>query len=349
MRARGPLCRMPPAVRAPHTLVGGAARSQAWSIFVALLTATSLACDEPPLPTPSPPASATFSVQGPILVLGDTQRTFWLERLIGREQNEAARLALIARMAGEEQPSLLVHLGDLVVYGASDAEWKYFDRLLSPLRERGIPILPVLGNHDYWGSDAVALAHARQRFPELSPHTYYTRRQRGLGLVWLDSNLEGSLAEQQARWFEASLTEFDLDTSVRGVLVFTHHPAYTNGHGREPDDDVRSALLPAFFRATKTVALLSAHVHGYERFSVEGKAFIVSGGGGGPRVQYDRPPDGTPAPVYSPPGGEPRAFHYLVIAEDDEALQVEVKCLSLGALCRDGRLEAFSLALPPRD
>jgi len=221
--------------------------------------------------------------------------------------------------------------------------------LLSPLRERDIPILPVLGNHDYWGSDAVALAHARQRFPELSPHTYYTRRQRGLGLVWLDSNLEGSDAEQQARWFEALLTEFDRDTEIRGVLVFTHHPAYTNGHGREPDAYVRSALLPAFLRANKTVALLSAHVHGYERFSVEGKAFIVSGGGGGPRVKYDRAPEGTPAPVYSPPGREQRAFHYLVIAEGQDSLQVEVKCLSLGAVCRDGQLETFSLALPQRD
>jgi 3',5'-cyclic AMP phosphodiesterase CpdA len=279
-------------------------------------------------------------------VLGDTQRTFWLERWIGREQNEAGRLALISRMAGEERPSLVVHLGDLVVYGASDAQWQYFDRLVSPLRERGIPILPVLGNHDYWGWDDVALANARRRFPELSPHTYYTRQQQGLGLVWLDSNLNGPDAEEQTRWFEAVLGKFERDTSIRGVLVFTHHPAYTNGHGREADAYVRSALLPSFFRANKTVALLSAHVHGYERFSVEGKAFIVSGGGGGPRVEYDPAPDGTPAPVYAPPSRAPRALHYLVITTEQDALQVEVKCLSFGALCQDGRLETFSLPLP---
>ena len=83
MRVRGPLCRVPSAERAPHRLVAGAARSPAWSIWGALLTATSLACDGPPLPPPAPPASATFSERGPILVLGDTQRTFWLERLIG--------------------------------------------------------------------------------------------------------------------------------------------------------------------------------------------------------------------------------------------------------------------------
>jgi len=317
-------------------------------IFMALLTAAGLACDDPPLPPPAPPASATVSEHGPILVLGDTQRTFWLERLIGREQNEAARLALIARIAGEEHPSLLVHLGDLVVYGASEAEWQYFDRLTSPLRERGIPILPVLGNHDYWGSDAVALERARQRFPVLSPHTYYARRQQGLGLIWLDSNLEGPLAEQQARWFEATLGEFKREPEIRGVLVFTHHPAYTNGHGREADSYVRSTLLPAFLRSKKTVALLSAHVHGYERFSVAGKAFIVSGGGGGPRVEYDPAPDGTPAPVYVATSGAPRAFHYLVITEGEAALHVEVKCLSFGALCADGLLETFSLPLPDR-
>jgi len=338
---------MPSAGRAPRALAASVLH-RARTLFPALLTAASLACDEPPLPPPAPPASATVSEQGPILVLGDTQRTFWLERLIGREQNEAARRALIARMAGEEHPSLLVHLGDLVVYGASDAEWHYFDLLMSPLHERRIPILPVLGNHDYWGSDTVALEHARQRFPALSPHTYYARRHQGLGLVWLDSNLDGSLAEEQARWFEASLAEFERDPATQGVLVFSHHPAYTNGHGRQGDRYLRSTLLPPFLRAPKTVAWLSAHVHGYERFSVGGKALIVSGGGGGPRVEYDPAPDGTPAPVYTAPSGAPRAFHYLVIAEREDALQVEVKCLSLGALCPGGLLESFSLPLPQR-
>ncbi|HKO93745.1 MAG TPA: metallophosphoesterase, partial [Polyangiaceae bacterium] len=314
--------------------------------FLVLLAAVGVACEDPPLPPPALPVEASFSENGPILVVGDTQRTFWLERLIGREQNEAARRALVARMAEEEQPCMLVHLGDLVVYGASDAEWHYFDRLLSPLRERGIPILPVLGNHDYWGSDAAALEHARARFAVLVPHTYYTRRQQGLGLVWLDSNLDGSLAEEQARWFEAVLTQFEADPATRGVLVFTHHPAYTNGHGREPDSYVRSSLVPPFLRATKTMALLSAHVHGYERFSVGGKAFIVSGGGGGPRVAYDPAPEGTPAPVYTASSGEPRAFHYLVLAEREDSLEIEVKCLSLGAFCPAGLLETFSLPLP---
>src|SRR4051812_7769182 len=88
-----------------------------------------------------------------IVVIGDTQRTSPIEELIGREQNEAARLALIAKIAKEEQPAFVVHLGDMVESGDSTEQWQYFDRLVSALTVRNVRILPVLGNHDYWGDD----------------------------------------------------------------------------------------------------------------------------------------------------------------------------------------------------
>ena len=60
-------------------------------------------------------------------------------------------------------------------------------------------------------------------------------RHRGLGFVWLDSNLDEDCGRQQAAWLQNTLREFDRDPRIRGVLVFTHPPPYTNGSGREGD------------------------------------------------------------------------------------------------------------------
>lgn len=292
-------------------------------------------CAAPPLPPLVTQATATNDPEGPVIVLGDTQRTSWPEEaLCGREQNEQPRRDLIAAIAAHERPAFIVHLGDMVVDGASPAEWRYFDHLLSPLRARHIPIRPLLGNHDYWGNDRRALAAATERFPELSTH-FYSDRYRGLGLIWLDSNLRGRRARGQERWLADTLAAFDCDARIRGVLVFTHHPPFTEGVGREPDDYVVERVLPAFRGSAKTLALLSGHVHGYERFADAGKAFVVTGGAGGPRVEYE-----TGA-------REPRAFNYVSIHIASDRLKLVAKCLGDTGGCKNGELDRFELPLAP--
>jgi Calcineurin-like phosphoesterase len=313
---------------------------------LALVLSAAVACG-PNLPPRAGPAAPTALPDGPIVVLGDTQRTFWGERLIGREQNEMARRELIAKIAREERPAFMVHLGDMVVAGDAD-EWQYFDRLMSPITARQIPILPVLGNHDYWGDDRIALRHALRRFPELAENGRYAGQHRGLGFIWLNSNLVGAAAREQAQWFGARLDAFDRDSSIRAVLVFSHHPPYTNGKHRygEESAHIRAELLPSFDHARKTAAMMSGHVHGYERFVVNEKTFVVTGGAGGPRVEYEVGNDAHPAPAYVTRDGRPRAFNYVVVADRGERLDFTVKCLAIDAVCTDGILERFSVALP---
>ena len=279
-----------------------------------------------------------------IVVLGDTQRTTFPERLLGREQNERARQALIEKLVREERPAFVVHLGDLVSCGASAGEWRYFDRLVAPLTARGIRIRPVLGNHDYWGPRALALRLARRRFPELAPRTFAALRQGQLGLLWLDSNLTGTAAAEQLRWFQAALDSYERDPEVRGVLAFAHHPPFSNARRRERTRPTLGELLEPFCAAGKTLALLSGHVHGYERFQLRGKTFIVSAGAGGPRVRYRTGADARHPPAYATADGQPRAFHYLVLQATAAQLCFEVKCLELGDRCSTGRLESFALA-----
>src|SRR5262245_12627543 len=98
--------------------------------FVLLATCLWWGCGGPPMPPYAPSAPSQVSPEGPIVVLGDTQRTTWEEvLLLWREQNEAARLALIQKIAAEEQPAFVVHLGDMVESGGTARNWEYFDRL----------------------------------------------------------------------------------------------------------------------------------------------------------------------------------------------------------------------------
>lgn len=311
-------------------------------IFAAALTA----CAGPPLPPLAAPAEPTVSSDGPIVVLGDTQRTLAAEEFfLGREQNEAERRELIAKIANEERPAFVVHLGDMVSVGASGDEWQYFDRLISPLRARRIPIFPVFGNHDLWGARHEAVRLAAQRFPELARGGAYARRHRGLGLIWLNSNLQGDAARRQAEWFERVLRAFDEESATRGVAVFMHHPAYTNGKDRQGQPYVVEQLVPRFLAARKALVLMSGHVHGYERFSKANRAFIVSGGAGGPRVRYRVCGDAAPA-AYATDTGARRPFNYVVVEVLHSGLRFTTKCLPERGSCRSGVLERFSLDWP---
>jgi hypothetical protein len=67
------------------------------------------------------------------------------------------------------------------------------------------------------------------------------------------------------------LESFDEDQSIKGIIVFTHVPPYTNSplHGVSGGDEkVREDFLLLFCsnKMKKTIAFISAHAHGYERF-----------------------------------------------------------------------------------
>jgi hypothetical protein len=294
---------------------------------------------------PKSPPTAAIAQQGPIVVLGDTQRTLFAESFFcGRERNEAESAALIAQLAHDERPAFVVHLGDMVAVGDSSNDWAYFDQLMRPLSQQRVAIFPVFGNHDLWGNRRFARRNARQRFPELQ-HDAYAKRYHGLGLVWLNSNLEELAGRRQAEWFETVLRAFD-GPGTRGVLVFMHHPVYTNGKHRHGSEYAISELLPHFLAAKRTLVLLSAHVHGYERFYAAKRHFVVTGGAGGPRVEYaagDEAP-WVPATDRLPPG--PRPFNYVVIHDRGARLEFEVKCLKGTVGCPSGVLDRFAISLP---
>jgi 3',5'-cyclic AMP phosphodiesterase CpdA len=263
---------------------------------------------------------------GTFAVVGDLQPTSSLE--VWRESNPRERKAILREVA-EENPDFVAFLGDLVFCGSSASAWDDFDSLSGPLRSAGIPAYPVLGNHEYWLTRRPALTNFFGRFPHLRRRHWYALVYGDVGLVFLDSNvhwLPAAAWREQLDWYRRTLARWDDDEAIRGVIVILHHPPFTNSRVTSDTIHVQRDFVPAFSTSAKTLAMISGHVHNYERFVREGKTFLVAGGGGGPRAAlFEGKRRRHSDDLFE--GGRIRAFHYLRFRPQEAALVVEVRGL----------------------
>jgi hypothetical protein len=145
----------------------------------------------------------------------------------------------------------------------------------------------------------------------------------------LDSDIDemtGSAWKAQIAWAEKEVAKLEANAGIRAIVFVSHHPPFSNSDVTGDSKWMQDGFLPAFRAAKKTVLWLSGHAHGYEHFriieeSAFQKHFVVSGGGGGPRVKYDSPL--RHEDLFE--GPRPRPFNYLMIEEWDQSLQVTVK------------------------
>ncbi len=228
------------------------------------------------------------------IVIGDTQRTSFLERVfLRREVNDTERKFLFEGIENHD-PRFLVVVGDLVRSGAS-REWNYFFSLAAGLKKLGISIYPAKGNHDL---------KIEGHFCFLIERTWYSMTVQSVGLIWLDTTDHG---ESQRAWFGRTLAAMDSDVLIENIIVFGHHPPFTNSVVVSPSKYVKKIFVPEFLSGVKTRVFISGHSHGYERFEKGGKTFIVTGGGGGPR-----------------PKSAPFPFHYLKITQERRGFSIDV-------------------------
>jgi 3',5'-cyclic AMP phosphodiesterase CpdA len=184
----------------------------------------------------------------------------------------------------------------------------------------------VLGNHELYGDDKAALAHFFGRFPHLGQRRWYSFTWRDVAFILLDSNLEEMGPEEtkgQMAWYQAELARFEADEAVGCIVVACHKPPFTNSKVVGASEKVRAGFVPAFLSAEKARLFLSGHCHSYERFSVEGKTFIVSGGGGGPRHRLYRDPMTRPFNDLFD-GPDLRFFHFCEVQWRQDGLAIRV-------------------------
>jgi hypothetical protein len=208
-------------------------------------------------------------------------------------------------------------------------------------------VLAVPGNHEYWVSPRAGLSNFHARFPLLKGRRWHARAWGPLHLLLLDSNrrfLPSALWEEQERWYAEEIARADRDPASRGNLVLVHHPPYTNSSVTSDELHVQRTFVPTFLAARKALAMVSGHVHSYERYEREGKTFLVTGGGGGPRIRLEtgsrrrHRDDLFEGPAL-------RFFHYLLATLTPGGIEVEMRGLRKGEK-RFETMDRFRLPWP---
>ncbi len=265
-----------------------------------------------------------------ISFVSDTQSPLWFEKLrLQADNNEKATEKIFDSIAHDSTCTALFHLGDITGAGSDNSQWKIFDQHALPLLNEKIPVYPAFGNHEYLFTEDGGKYNTLIRFPFLRP-SWYARRIDSMAIVLLNSNISKlSEAEKLAQetWYRSMMDSLDRDPSILMIIAGCHHSPYTNSTIVSPSEEVQKLFLPKFMKSKKAKLFISGHSHAFEHFNIEGKDFLVIGGGGGllhPLLQ----------------GNEQRwqdifqhrdsrsFFHYCRLTRDKNMVNIEVHALN---------------------
>jgi len=307
-----------------------------------------------------PPADAfpvvlpeSLDASRPLAVIGDLQQNRWFVRWARKRESTAEEQPVLIADLHERVDEIagLVIVGDLVYTGGSRNDWGHFDGLVAPVA-RKVPVLPAIGNHDYYCLFMQTCMHRvvpkefRLRFPWFAPGKPYAVAYGDLMLAFIDSETE---LEAQGAWLEQKMAEWA--PTYRAVLIFLHRPPFTDAvtGNAEPDLDVQEHIVARLAGSKPLPVVISGHIHGYEHLVVDGIHYMITAGGGGPRgmLAAERPND-----VYRGPecernelGQVRRPFNYLLIERRAAAIGLTARgfCLETDDV---SAIESFEIPLP---
>jgi len=218
-----------------------------------------------------------------IIFASDTQAPMWVETLFLKADRNREATRMIFNNIQQHNPQALFLLGDVVNLGYSNRQWKPMDAYLHKLRDQGVQVNAILGNHEVMGQAKKGERKFQERFPN-HVRTGYVTIVDSVAVVLLNSNF-GTLTprenEEQLSWYRTTLKQLDADPSVLYIIAGCHHSPYTNSKIVGASPAVQEKFVPPFLASKKARLFLSGHCHGFEHFQMKGKDFVVIGGGGG--------------------------------------------------------------------
>ncbi len=202
-------------------------------------------------------------------------------------------------------PAFCYNLGDVVYFnGQSNL---YNSQFYEPYQDYHAMIFAIAGNHDGDNStrpgdpvdsepslfgfmrnfcDSMSHFESPYRGTMTQPYVYWTFDTPFATILGLYSNVDGSLdargTSEQQQWFLSQVSKAPQD---KALLIAVHHPPYSldTSHGGYPDIEI---AIDRMIQSTGRVptAVLSGHVHSYQRFerSLKSKKvpYIIAGAGG---------------------------------------------------------------------
>ncbi len=235
--------------------------------------------------------------------------------VMGDNRTDATAHAAVVRAMAEHPADFVLNTGDMVAHGDSPEDWARMFDVQEPLL-RSTPLFPALGNHELYQSGRGLERFLRYtRVPrELGGReTYYGFTYGLVRVLVVDSNQDWEEDDEQRSWLEEQLAAAEAAPEVRHVIVAMHHGPYSSGH-HGGNEDMLASGLPELLRERGVSLVLSGHDHMYERGSVDGLHYIVTGGGGAPLYPVNARAPGQLAfePVY----------HFLRVSVDGDRVTV---------------------------
>jgi hypothetical protein len=229
---------------------------------------------------PAPPASA---LPFRFVVYGDN-----------RTRDDVHR-RVVETMLKLGAPDFVVQTGDMTPDGFDTSAWPVFFDIERELL-RHTAFFPALGNHE----------RHTPVFAEFfdKPKPWYSFDWGNAHFAVIDSDL-GSVSPQQSeqtaywkeetRWLEEDLKAHQ---AADFRFVAAHHGPITAVASRQGDNPHMTALLP-MLEKYRVSAGLFGHDHNYQHYLKNGVHYLISGGGGAPLYDVDKPAAGITQKVMS--------------------------------------------------
>lgn len=174
----------------------------------------------------------------------------------------------------------VVHGGDLQYYRSAVETWAGWFPVMAPLLRLGAT-QPALGNHEketpdeledyslrFFGDEAFGGKEMRYRFESGGVHFFVLDSEEPLGPT-----------SAQGAWLTAGLADAKAAPAHRASVIVLHRPFATCSDNAQLVDE--RLAYASVFADTGVALVLQAHVHGYERFELDGVTYVTTGGGGG--------------------------------------------------------------------
>jgi predicted phosphodiesterase len=177
-------------------------------------------------------------------------------------EDEAARVRTMSEAVLDENPHMVIQLGDFVQRGTNQNYWHHALTGAAPLIS-SIPMATVLGNHD-WGYDDGSVWRKvfpfDYEFPDSSAYAINNSNARFLFLDCYEENY--SLSAEQLIWLEDQLESTPADSFL---FVIMHASIFSSGT-ENMDRDIQEMLAPLFDKYDVT-AVFYGHDHMYEHYN----------------------------------------------------------------------------------
>lgn len=175
-----------------------------------------------------------------------------------------------------------VHAGDIQYYSGALESWTTWFQGMGPWLAQGA-FYPSIGNHEFEDQNPTEYEDYFVRLFHGAgfdgTDRYYRFESGGVWFFALDTEGDVAAGSEQAQWFEAQLADAAAQPGYRFSVVFFHKPFVTCGDTSQ-NSGARAHYQP-LFQQYDVLLVLQGHMHGYERFEIDGVTYITTAGGGG--------------------------------------------------------------------